>query len=325
MTAHSHGPLRMFKWVLINSSCSDDVGEACSTDDDSLPIIVLHPGSKWLRLGLATTPEPGPIAAEVTAGGGPHVPSINQHPKTVLHAVARLRTKAALADKKLQRRDPYLVSPAKPDPVSHRKLVEARTRVAKMLANTLTSSGRRRFVESQSVVSQINADKKPHKLPINDLNRNTEDDKEKIKQSLYGHEILDAMDSLESPYNVRFPLKRGDLDLDPAKVYGSESSTLTDIEDIWTNAIESELGIPRRDFSRYRVVLVIPAVHRRGLVKHFMTLLLNSMGFAGAFVSIDHVCAAFGAGLGTNSFFFLFCKKIIDLSGGQSASLLMRM
>ena len=230
MTAHSHGPLRMFKWVLINSSCSDDVGEACSTDDDSLPIIVLHPGSKWLRLGLATTPEPGPIAAEVTAGGGPHVPSINQHPKTVLHAVARLRTKAALADKKLQRRDPYLVSPAKPDPVSHRKLVEARTRVAKMLANTLTSSGRRRFVESQSVVSQINADKKPHKLPINDLNRNTEDDKEKIKQSLYGREILDAMDSLESPYNVRFPLKRGDLDLDPAKVYGSESSTLTDIE-----------------------------------------------------------------------------------------------
>ena len=89
---------------------------------------------------------------------------------------------------------------------------------------------RRRFVESQLVVSQINADKKPHKLPINDLNRNIEDDKEKIKPSLYGHEILDAMDSLESPYNVRFPLKRGDLDLDPAKVYGSESSTLTDIE-----------------------------------------------------------------------------------------------
>ena len=69
--------------------CSDDIEETRTTDDNSLPIIVLHPGSKWLRLGLATTPEPGPIAAEVTAGGGPHVPSINQHPKIVLHAVAR--------------------------------------------------------------------------------------------------------------------------------------------------------------------------------------------------------------------------------------------
>ena len=77
--------LKIFEMIF----CSDDIEEARTTDDDSLPIIVLHPGSKWLRLGLATTPEPCPIATEVTAGGGPQMPSINPHPKKVLHAVAR--------------------------------------------------------------------------------------------------------------------------------------------------------------------------------------------------------------------------------------------
>jgi len=256
-------------------------------EESTCPILVLQPGSKWLRLGLAST------SPSLSSSDTPGVPLVSSLPKTVLHAVARRRTKAGVTDRKLQRRDPALVPVAKPDPVAHRKLVEVRTRVGKMLGNTLTSSGRKRFVEAQNVVSQINAEKKARKIanggnshiPVSDIKA----------ASLYGNDVLKL--TPDSPYNIHFPIKRGDLDLCPGKVAGSESSILTDLEDIWTNAIESELGIPKQEFGRYRVVLVIPAVYRRTLIKHYMTLLLFNMGFGGAFVTLDHVCAAFGAGL----------------------------
>ena len=245
-------------------------------------------------------------------------PVVSSLPKTVLHAVARRRTKAGVGDKRLQRRDPSLVPLAKPDPLAHRKLVDVRTRVGKMLANSLTSSGRRRFVEAPAVVSQTNADKRPHKVPCPE----TIPDDAKPGETVFGNEILRLPP--DAPYNVSFPIKRGDLDINSSKLggakialqlqlrivmftyslfdrkillLGSESALLTDLESIWSHALESELGIDRQDFGRYRVVLIIPAVFRRALVKRYMSLLLHNMGFAAAFLTLDHICAAFGAGL----------------------------
>ena len=78
---------------------------------------------------------------------------------------------------------------------------------------------------------------------------------------------------------------------------GSESAILTDLEDIWTMAIQNELEIPKSEFPRHRVVLIIPALYRRTFVKQYMTTLLVKMGFGHAFLTLDHVSAAFGAGL----------------------------
>ena len=66
---------------------------------------------------------------------------------------------------------------------------------------------------------------------------------------------------------------------------------------MWLHAIEG-LGIDKRDLENYRAVLVIPALYKRSLIKHYMTLLLQTMGFGHAFVLQDHVAATFGAGLG---------------------------
>ena len=86
-----------------------------------------------------------------------------------------------------------------------------------MLANTLTSSGRRRFVEAQTVVSQINAEKKPRKIP----SKNNSDTTDIKSRSLFGSDILSL--TPDSPYNVHFPMKRGQLDLSPGKVGGKTS------------------------------------------------------------------------------------------------------
>ena len=73
---------------------------------------------------------------------------------------------------------------------------------------------------------------------------------------------------------------------------------MADLQTIWTHAIETLLGVDKKEISFYRAVLVIPALYKRTLVKHYMTLLLQKIGFGQAFVLQDHVAATFGAGLG---------------------------
>ncbi|CAB4059138.1 ACTR8 [Lepeophtheirus salmonis] len=79
---------------------------------DPSKIVVIHPGSFYLRLGLASDPQP----------------------KEVLHCIARKR-------KYGHHRDPILVSQSSSS-YDHR---EARLSVASVLASTLTSQGRQRF------------------------------------------------------------------------------------------------------------------------------------------------------------------------------------
>ena len=89
---------------------------------------------------------------------------------------------------------------------------------------------------------------------------------------------------------------QGDINLHP-HVGGSRTAIFADLQTIWSHAIEG-LGIDKRDLENYRAVLVIPALYKRSLIKHYMTLLLQTMGFGHAFVLQDHVAATFGAGLG---------------------------
>ena len=77
---------------------------------------------------------------------------------------------------------------------------------------------------------------------------------------------------------------------------------MADLQTIWTHSIE-ELGINKSDLGNYRAVLVIPALYKRPLIKHYMTLLLQKIGFGHAFVLQDHVAATFGAGLGNDKIF----------------------
>ena len=47
-----------------------------------------------------------------------------------------------------------------------------------------------------------------------------------------------------------------------------------DLEEIWTRSIERHLGVQVADMRQYKAVLVIPALYKRSLVKHFVSLLL---------------------------------------------------
>ena len=82
-----------------------------------------------------------------------------------------------------------------------------------------------------------------------------------------------------------------------------------------SNKLNKELGIDKSDLGNYRAVLVIPALYKRPLIKHYMTLLLQKIGFGHAFVLQDHVAATFGAGLGKFEILSVFdCELSLERS-----------
>ena len=54
---------------------------------------------------------------------------------------------------------------------------------------------------------------------------------------------------------------------------GSQTAILADLETIWLHAIENLLKIPKSDLPKYRAVLIIPALYKRSLIKHYMVTL----------------------------------------------------
>ncbi|XP_040581073.1 actin-related protein 8 [Lepeophtheirus salmonis] len=222
---------------------------------DPSKIVVIHPGSFYLRLGLASDPQP----------------------KEVLHCIARKR-------KYGHHRDPILVSQSSSS-YDHR---EARLSVASVLASTLTSQGRQRFQSKHY----------PGKAQIivdSEVKKSKDIHPESQPETVVGNDIL-KLASLD-PYNLHFPYQRGDLRARSGVIGGSLSSLLVDLNTIWTSALSSELNISPDLFPSYKVVLIIPSLYSRPILKSLLRILLLEIGFGSAFLLQDHVAATFGSGV----------------------------
>ncbi|KAJ3126885.1 actin-like protein arp8 [Nowakowskiella sp. JEL0407] len=91
-----------------------------------------------------------------------------------------------------------------------------------------------------------------------------------------------------------WPIKHGVLNVDD---YTSIRACMADIECIWTNALETELGIRKDQYDEYRVVLVVPDLFNRRTVKELVDMLMREMRFGGIILLQESVCANFGSGL----------------------------
>ncbi|KAL5473103.1 hypothetical protein EMCRGX_G027548 [Ephydatia muelleri] len=98
----------------------------------------------------------------------------------------------------------------------------------------------------------------------------------------------------DSGYRVFKPLRYGKLNVASDCPH---SLVLNMLEDLWTKAIEDFLGIPRKEFKMYRVVLVVPDMIDRSMFKEFMNILLLRMEFASALLHQESLCATYSAGL----------------------------
>ncbi|CAG8459317.1 6207_t:CDS:10 [Paraglomus occultum] len=95
-------------------------------------------------------------------------------------------------------------------------------------------------------------------------------------------------------YKVRYPIQYGEFN---TRDYDSIKSVVGDLETIWTEVIQQNLHIARKEFRNYSVILVIPDIYNRVVVTEMMNMLLRYMGFRRAFVQQESVCVTFGAGM----------------------------
>ncbi|XP_047117171.1 actin-related protein 8 isoform X1 [Schistocerca piceifrons] len=227
-------------------------------------IIVIHPGSLFIRVGRAS----------------------DLNPHTVLHAVARRRLPggAAYQDYFL----PKQVSLSKE--ILH-EMEECRLQISHTLQSCLQSDGRRRYATPPQQIAAFNRQSSAEELPNSEPPVWTVPDTDVV----VGDEVMHINPNLD--YNIHFPYRRGDLNIH-AGPGGSMSGVLADLETIWSWIIKNRLDIPLKDLRHYRAVLVIPDIYNRQHLKELTTLLLCKIGFGGCFLLQDHVAATFGAGLG---------------------------
>ncbi|GBP87875.1 Actin-related protein 8 [Eumeta japonica] len=226
-------------------------------------IIVIHPGSLFVRIGRAS----------------------DLLPVKQLHCVARRRRSSG----KIYR-DPFIPPSVPKTKELIEELEECRLQISHTLQSCMQSNGARRYATPPQQIAAFNRRSIPECVG----------DGEPWPQIhcdvVIGDVVLDIDPELS--YNIHFPFRRGDFNLH-SEVGGSLSSVLNDMYTIWSSIIEHKLGIPLMELVKYRCVLLIPDIYNRSHLKYLMSLILKDLGFGHCFLVQESVGATFGAGIGS--------------------------
>ncbi|XP_050067161.1 actin-related protein 8 [Anopheles maculipalpis] len=227
-------------------------------------IIVIHPGSHYLRIGRAS----------------------DVNPVRILHAIARRRKSGGDVH-----RDGVLPPVVEKTKELLQELEDCRLQITHTLQSCVQSNGQRRYATPPQQIAAFNRRSQPELVA----------DSETEWHDKHGSDVVIGEDVLllkpDGDYNVHFPIRRGELNLHGG-VGGSLFGVMTDLQTIWEYVLHTRLQIEPSEMRQYRAVLVIPDIYNRAHLREFVTLLLNHIGFGCCFLVQDHVAATFGAGLG---------------------------
>lgn len=222
-------------------------------------IVVLHPGSRNLRVGLAS----------------------QAFPKTFPMVVAH-RSQTPI-ERKLE--------PLREEDAAFEKAYKT---VTKDLRERMRFYKRRIVPNSHETVSTFNARAQPEVIPDhNDPDRPEYTDTESKPQVLTGREALMIPD-VEN-YDLKWPIKHGAFN---EADYASVQELLGDVARILLIALESTLEIDFKKIRNYNAVLVIPDLYDKTYVVSMLELLLG-LGFANVAIIQEAIAATFGAGIST--------------------------
>ncbi|CAL7942719.1 unnamed protein product [Xylocopa violacea] len=237
--------------------------ESCAEQIQAQTIVIIHPGSMYLRMGRAS----------------------DLNPCTILNAIARRRLPGGL-----DYTDSLL-----PPAVSRTKeltqaMEESRLQVSHTLQSCLQSDGRRRYATPPQQIAAFNRRSNAEISSPCSVEWIKTD-----KDVVVGDDVLSL--NPDDNFNIHFPYRRGELNVHSGPG-GSLRSVMADLKTIWEYVLTEKMDIPLRDLKHYRAVLIIPDIYNRQYLKELTTLMLCEIGFGACFLLQDHVAATFGAGLG---------------------------
>uniref|UniRef100_A0A8C5DEN6 Actin-related protein 8 n=1 Tax=Gouania willdenowi TaxID=441366 RepID=A0A8C5DEN6_GOUWI len=229
-------------------------------------IMVIHPGSRWLRIGRAT----------------------DTLPVTVPHVIARRHKQSGQE----RYEDAWLLRDGLNKPESTEQRQNGLKMVDQAIWSRKMSNGVRRTPVSAEQARVYNCQIRPAVL----------DSSSRVKWTNTSHQppyVVGEEALYVNPsdcYNVHWPIVRGQLNVHTGPG-GSLTAVLADLENIWSHVIHKHLEIPRKDLKYYRCILLVPDIYNRQHVKEVVNMLLLNMGFSALIVHQESVCATFGSGL----------------------------
>lgn len=217
-------------------------------------IVIIHPGSLYLRIGKAS----------------------DLNPENILNCIARKRKSN---DPKHIHMDSLLPPQVIKTKELSAEMDESRISVSHLLQSSYQSDGRKRYGISPQQLAQFNKRSLPE--IINSSQQTYWLTPKSNVNYIIGADVLRL--SPNSNFNVHFPIRRGEMNIHK-NVGGSLTATLEHIKCIWEFAIKNFLDINLKDLNEYKAVLIISDIYNRKRIK-LMAELLFEMGFKSIILS----------------------------------------
>lgn len=235
--------------------------------------IVIHPGSRNLRVGFGVDP----------------------YPKTVKMVIARRQQgpkKRVKQEEEGGEHEDVEMADDHSDPISAaiktvKKDLKERMKFYKCRIQPGSTDLTTNYNTKNTQAEEIPEHNDPSKVDWTDTS-----DK---KEYYVGESALRVKDS---KYTLRWPIIHGCFNETP--MYSSPQEVLGDMAIILVEALETELGVKFTDYKNYNVVLLIPDLYDKTYVSSLVDLLLHKMDFPRVALLQEGMGATFGAGISTS-------------------------
>ncbi|KAF9911550.1 actin-like protein arp8 [Linnemannia zychae] len=270
----------------------DENGEAKSSADMGKKVIVIHPGSRYLRVGRASDAypiiTPHCIARRIRVPP-PSLAITNGSTKAAAEpqGAAESTTTGEAAGEDSHDNDQAMdvddedeedePNTPVPDVVNDRFLQE----IEYDLKMRMKAAKRKPVNNAKTQVRSFNTSTRPERiLDHNDPYKVEWTDPTTEGEYIIGQKALNLPQGKHHNFKLFWPIVGGKLN---ETDYATPRVVVSDMETIWTKVIHEDLGIEPKQFRVY--------------VSELIGMLLKSMQFRGVMVQQESVCASFGAGV----------------------------
>ncbi|KAG0056438.1 actin-like protein arp8 [Gryganskiella cystojenkinii] len=296
----------------------DENGETQSSSDTGKKIIVIHPGSKFLRIGRASDAYPVVIphciarrmrkpAVTAVAPKIPKEEPVTTETTTTTTSESETTAATAAEDEEAKKKEEEESNGMDVDVDEEEEEQEHENDEADVvndqylqvieydLKQRMKAAKRRPVPNAKTQVRSFNTSTRPERiLDHNDPYKVEWTDPAAESEYIIGQKALNLPPGKNHTFKLRWPIVGGKLnDMD----YTTPRVVVSDLETIWTKVIEDDLGIDHKTFRKHYALLVIPDLYSKVYVTELVGMLLRSMQFKGVMVQQESVCASFGAGV----------------------------
>ncbi|KAF8817421.1 nucleus protein [Phlegmacium glaucopus] len=247
-------------------------------------VIVIHPGSRFIRIGRAADVNPLTVPCVAarkckTSFVVPERVSLVSWPRKHSEPGVPAENTSDGGDEHIPLDDPF---------------------DSKLAAITLSLRDRMKFYKlrvtpnATKIASTFNEQFKPEKIPEHNDYQTEWIDSSCPDEILIGEKALRLVDHVSSGYLVKWPIYGSNFN---TRDYSSLQMILSDLEAIIRITLKDRFDISESDYKNYSIVLVVPDFYDRAYVREFVNLFLVLMGFKQICAQQESLAATYGAGI----------------------------